>query len=348
MGTDNRPGAASPPPAGAPNNSPSDAPSPDEIALMRPTLHAAGVSTAGMSDADVAAAYQSHRAKQEAQREAECTARHNESAERLRIARERLLGDASARVARMRQELARDGIAVDGLSDDEVIARCAERRREQQRIAEQQAAAVARRQRAEQLFVQAKCPPRHVQNLDVAHADDNRRWKSTRDLLVDRLDDAYLIALLGTRGGGKTQLAVSVIHHACQRGLVCRYVKRLDLSRMVRRTYSAGPPQRGAPAETEDTVVDKLVALDLLVIDECHQVTDSDFDRTLLVNILDRRYDEMRATVLISNDDKAAFAASVGDSVVSRIHESGECIECVWPTYRKPRTWREASRVVPS
>jgi hypothetical protein len=57
--------------------------------------------------------------------------------------------------------------------------------------------------------------------------------------------------------------------------------------------------------------------------------------------LLDRRYDNLNSTVLIANQDKAAFAASVGDSIVSRIHETGESIECNWPSFRRPGMYRE-------
>lgn len=148
------------------------------------------------------------------------------------------------------------------------------------------------------------------------------------------------MALLGNRGCGKTQLAVSVIQSACESGRSSRYVKRVDLSRMVRRTYDS-------KGETEADVIDDLVAVDLLVIDEMHQVTDTDFDRNLLVNILDRRYDEERATILVGNDSRGDFAASVGPSVISRIHETGEALECDWPSYRKPGMWRQAGAASP-
>jgi hypothetical protein len=38
----------------------------------------------------------------------------------------------------------------------------------------------------------------------------------------------------------------------------------------------------------------------------------------------------------VSNQTRLAFAKSMGSSVVSRIHEAGEVIECEWGSFRKP------------
>jgi hypothetical protein len=45
--------------------------------------------------------------------------------------------------------------------------------------------------------------------------------------------------------------------------------------------------------------------------------------------------------VFIANQDKAAFAQSMGASITSRIHECGEAIICDWPSFRSPGQWRQ-------
>lgn len=63
--------------------------------------------------------------------------------------------------------------------------------------------------------------------------------------------------------------------------------------------------------------MDRLTAYDLLVIDECHQRGETAFEQNTLTNLLDRRYDARKCTILIANQSKAEFSESMGDSVVS-------------------------------
>jgi DNA replication protein DnaC len=72
----------------------------------------------------------------------------------------------------------------------------------------------------------------------------------------------------------------------------------------------------------------------LLVIDECGDFDDSKLRHRLLNDFLDRRYANMVDTLLLSNQSPAAFRASVGESVVSRLNEHGGIIECTWDSFR--------------
>lgn len=158
-----------------------------------------------------------------------------------------------------------------------------------------------------------------------------------------------MVALLGIRGNGKTQLAIALIRAACEAGRSGRYVKRLDLSRAIRRTFAAPAAGRGRAVETEADVIDELAGVGLLVIDEVHQSGESDFDANVLVNLIDRRYDAMKSTILVTNHQtREDFSKAVGDSIVSRLHETGEVIVCDWPSYRRPGMWREAGAACPS
>lgn len=195
-----------------------------------------------------------------------------------------------------------------------------------------------RRKRIEYLFANAKCPERHVANLDRLDAG-NAEWTTLRDDLVKQSEFAagYLVALLGKRGLGKTELVVSAIHQLCQRGVSCRYVKALDLFRHIRTAFGQ------KSAESEEKIIAEYAGFNFLVIDELSQRGETDFENNSLTNILDLRYDGRKCTVLIANHSKAEFAEAVGNSIVSRMHETGSAIVCDWPSYRKPgATWKQA------
>ena len=87
---------------------------------------------------------------------------------------------------------------------------------------------------------------------------------------------------------------------------------------------------------SEKATVSKLIDAALLVIDEAHERSDSAWENSTLANVVDRRYDAERATILVSNLTKAAFAQAIGPSIVSRIHEAGETVVCDWGSFRQP------------
>lgn len=193
------------------------------------------------------------------------------------------------------------------------------------------------------LFKGANCPRRHIEHIEIVDEGQNSRWIAVRDLLVEqaRYANGFLVVLLGIRGVGKTQLCVSVIHRCCQSQLTCAYIKALDLFRDLRRGFAQ--VGRGERAEREDDLATEWVKPDVLVVDELHERAETQFEQNSLINLLDRRYDAMKCTILIANQTKEEFASAMGDSVVSRIHETGEPIACDWTSYRKPGSWRQGN-----
>lgn len=197
------------------------------------------------------------------------------------------------------------------------------------------------RTRAE-LFERSGVPLRHRQKVRSLREREAREgpWLDAYRRLEGRLGNGFLISLLGSRGTGKTQLGVHLIHSFYGRytdppgnGLSnyfsppAQYVKALDLFRRIRDCFSSN-------GEKESDVVGKLVRCKLLVIDEAHERGHTDFENRTLTNIIDARYDAMVDTLLISNDTVDDFSKNVGPSIISRLNETGEVIECNWKSFR--------------
>lgn len=137
----------------------------------------------------------------------------------------------------------------------------------------------------------------------------------------------FLVALVGHRGTGKTQMAACIARAFCLRGESARYTTAVDLFRDVRAAFSKDGPD-------ERTIVNGFVSPSLLIIDEAQERGDTEFEDRTLVNIIDRRYGAMRSTILIANQNTEAFSKAMGSSIVSRINECGEVIVCDWASYR--------------
>ena len=188
---------------------------------------------------------------------------------------------------------------------------------------------------------EANLPLRHREHLELIEQGNTKpcnEWTAKLDLIESRLETGLIVALLGGRGTGKTQLAVALIDRASMRNVGSRYIKASDIFREIRATYAPGSKT------TESQIFRRFRKPDLLVIDELHQRAETLAENNSLVNILDHRYDDRKDTILIANLDKAQFAESMGASVISRIHECGEAIVCDWKSFRTPGTWETATK----
>jgi DNA replication protein DnaC len=176
------------------------------------------------------------------------------------------------------------------------------------------------------LFRSACVPRLHAEKL-AAVSDVVGPWREKLDYLKAKLGSGFLIGLLGVRGTGKTQLAVQLLAECCRSGQRCHYIKALDLFRDIRACFRDDGPN-------ERETVRRFSGYKLLVVDEAHERSHNDFERRTLTNILDHRYDARVDTLLVSNETLEAFTSAIGPSVVSRINEVGEVIECTWPSFR--------------
>ena len=175
------------------------------------------------------------------------------------------------------------------------------------------------------LVARAKLPDLQRCRTDL-HGDE---WLAARHTVASKLTTGMLAALLGSRGTGKTQLAVWVAQfNAAFHRRTSRYVKTLDLFLAIRATFKH-------VATTEDDVVRYFTSPDLLIVDELHERGETEWEDKILAHIIDKRYMANRDTILIANQTEAAFQASVGPSVVDRLIETGFVVHCTWGSFRK-------------
>lgn len=204
-----------------------------------------------------------------------------------------------------------------GLSQEEVAAEAA--RAEAKRQADEIAANESR-------FASSGVPARHAGFQPSQSASSE--WEAAYVDAAARIGKGFLSVAMGPRGTGKTQLAVCLIRETCMRGGVGAYTKALDVFIALREAFR----KEGV---TEAAIIKRFVQPNLLVIDAMEERGETPFEDRMLNHIIDKRYDAMRDTLLITNQVAEEFKKSAGASIVSRIMETGSKIECNWGSFRK-------------
>lgn len=180
---------------------------------------------------------------------------------------------------------------------------------------------------ADTLWRRACIPALHDGHGAKAVQGESAAWHE-KLAKVSGFDRGFIVALIGPRGTGKTQMAVEVMRTACKALRSSLYTTADELFCDIRSTFNNEGP-------TEREVIARFTRPDVLTIDELHRRSDSDFENRTLTQIVDARYREMRSTILISNQDKPTFCTSVDQSIISRVHECGGIIECNWHSFRE-------------
>jgi DNA replication protein DnaC len=175
-------------------------------------------------------------------------------------------------------------------------------------------------------------PERHVRAHAAKLRQDEPRFVEALAQLSAAPPGA-IVALIGPRGTGKTQLAVASAIPQFQADAwnddkFPLYVKLADVFREIRDTY------RDNSIDSEIRVFARYRTPPLLVIDEAHERAETEFENRTLTQIIDARYDALRQTIIIANLTRAEMAKSMGPSIVSRLHECGLVIDCDWPSFR--------------
>ena len=154
-------------------------------------------------------------------------------------------------------------------------------------------------------------------------------WTKCLDRLNKRVGCGALVALVGARGTGKSQLAVELIRASCSVEKRAVYTTAMDIFIDLRDAYKL--------QESERAVLLRFQSPPLLVIDEAQERGETPWEDRMLTALIDYRYSQKRDTILISNLKRAEFEASMGASVISRMVEVGGVIECNWPSFRNGR-----------
>jgi DNA replication protein DnaC len=179
--------------------------------------------------------------------------------------------------------------------------------------------------RVSELFSASRVPDRHAKKEELIGSE----WYACLGAVKSQLQTGFLIALIGTRGTGKTQIAVELIRENSRRNKTSRFLLAMDIFLSIRASY------RKDSTIDEAKVVEEFCKPRLLVIDEIQERAETAFEDRILTHILNRRYNDEKDTLLLGNITHEEFRKAMGASIVSRLNETGGLITCDWPSYRK-------------
>jgi len=121
--------------------------------------------------------------------------------------------------------------------------------------------------------------------------------------------------IVGGNGTGKTHLAMCLAKDGAT------YCPMPELFRSVRENM-----------DNEQKIIDEYGECKLLILDEAGRQKGSDFERNLLFEIIDKRWNNMLPTTIIGNIDKQEFVNLYGSAIVDRLRP--ETIVLNWRSKR--------------
>lgn len=153
------------------------------------------------------------------------------------------------------------------------------------------------------------------------------------------------LVMYGPVGTGKTHLMVSMLRElAVQRGVQVRFV---EFSHLIADLKSAFDKGGGA-----SNVIDPLVNVDVLAIDELGKGRNTEWEGTVLDELISRRYNSAGTIIATTNyqpiatgraapnltipgQTAAGLIDRIGDRVFSRLNEMADFVEVNAPDYRR-------------
>ena len=178
---------------------------------------------------------------------------------------------------------------------------------------------------------------KEMRRINMAIYQKHKQWAQKWEALMDVVDARGIVAILGNRGSGKTAMAVAAMKDQMNQGIDSYYCKLADFFIDIKDSFDR-------PDVTQRSVIERYASPQVLVVDEAHNRSESQWENTLFTHLVDVRYDAKRTTIMISNQKRDEFRKSVGASIYDRLCETGGVIECGWGSFRKTDEQQKARR----
>lgn len=134
----------------------------------------------------------------------------------------------------------------------------------------------------------------------------------------------------GGPGTGKSHLACAIANAVIQNGYSALFTTVGDAMRSIKRAYDK------SSGLSESDAIAALVEPALLVLDEIGADYGTEHSKALLFDVFNKRYENMRPTIVLTNLDAPALREYLGDRIIDRLREGGgKLIAFDWESHRK-------------
>jgi len=172
-------------------------------------------------------------------------------------------------------------------------------------------------------------------------------WNAAYETAKPIVASGGIIAMVGNRGSGKTQMAAEIAKNGDWPNDEGRYIpayggggggKTYAKNALYRRAMDIFLDLREATKNhvqsSEKEVLARLANAGLLVVDEFQERGESEWENRIMKNLIDKRYAAERPTIIIANLTRKELFDALGASIIDRARENGKSIEFNWPSYR--------------
>lgn len=133
----------------------------------------------------------------------------------------------------------------------------------------------------------------------------------------------------GKAGAGKTHLACSIAHEVIEREGEVQFATVAEVMRQIKSSFAKDSET------TEQQAIDYFSNIQLLILDEVGMDYGTDFNKALIFEILNNRYENVLPTILLTNLDTKALTEYMGERLVDRMREGGgRLVSFTWESRR--------------
>lgn len=148
--------------------------------------------------------------------------------------------------------------------------------------------------------------------------------------IKERIAEGTGMIFTGQAGTGKTHLSTAIANAIIPMGFSAVFITASDAMRSIKRTYDA------SSSLTESDAIDALVGPALLILDEIGMQNRTDHEKQLMFEIINKRYERVKPTILLSNLSGPDLKDFLGDRIMDRMRQGGgRMIGFDWDSFRK-------------
>lgn len=174
------------------------------------------------------------------------------------------------------------------------------------------------------------------ENYKIIHSGHKKVLQASRKYAENFKNNIANFIFSGKPGTGKNHLAAAIGNYLILNGNSVLIITVADLMSAMKQTFNKNNKN------TEEDLLQKLSAVDLLMIDEIGVQIESRYEKIIINQIIDRRSSTKRSTGMLSNLDYYGMKRLLGERVIDRMRLGNSLwLTFEWDSYRKNITGHE-------